>query len=161
MGATYRKETIKQIQTLNGKLRQFINAPRQINSASFIRDPPENVSKATLTKAVQHYKLIQEHATTLDKILQENLQPPVRTCTSQHHAHLQLELRSASVSKTQVELSSGDPKVLFKVMFSVKDLRRQPDRWKELELEHVDPPASPLSRMEAVENKYPPKYATI
>ena len=139
MLVSYRKETIEQIRTLNGKLRLFINSPRQTNSASFIRDTPENVSKATLTKAVQHYKRIQEHAVTLDKILHENLQPPVCACTSQHHAHLQLDLLSTSaLSKPRAQLSFSKPNVRFRVMFSEEDLRRKPDMWKELELEHID-----------------------
>ena len=51
---------------------------------------------------------------------------------------------------------SGDPKILFKVMFSVEDLRRQSDRWKELELEHIEPSEADCLN----KNIYPPRYVS-
>lgn len=71
-----------------------------------------------------------------------------------------------------MDFSSGDPKVLFKVMFSVEDLRRQPGRWKELELEYINPsevvcfneraslPSLSISAGTGIVNKYRLRYVS-
>ncbi|KAF8465691.1 hypothetical protein BDZ91DRAFT_794718 [Kalaharituber pfeilii] len=137
MLATYRQTQIERIRMLNIKLQQFISMSSVGYEYPLIIGQGNN-NKAFLAKAVQQYKRVQSHAKALYQIFQEHFQPPVCACPTPHHANLQLELQSTT-GFCAAPKSHSDPKLLFKVMFSIEDLRVKPSTWRELQFEHIHP----------------------